>query len=196
MYRALGRNIYWREIDSEKLAYIKEDLLHLKTEGWQFSSFTIDGRKGVIRLLERLFPGTPVQLCHFHQKKIIQRYLTLNPKTECGKEIRTLMKVLAESTEDEFCQKLEAIKTRYKDFLKERNENGQFCHRSIRSALRSLTINLPYLFTYKRSPELAIPNTTNSCDGSFAHWKAKTKIHRGLKKNRRKKMIEALLAQS
>ena len=34
-----------------------------------------------------------------------------------------------------------------------------------------LTTNLPYLFTYQKYPELAIPNTTNALDGTFAHLK-------------------------
>jgi len=66
----------------------------------------------------------------------------------------------------------------------------------LRSAFRSLRTNLPYLFTCKDLPELDIPNTTNSCDGSFAHWKQKIKIHRGLAKHRRKKMINFLLENS
>src|SRR5476651_2666263 len=106
------------------------------------------------------------------------------------------MAELKELTEIGFIERVEKIKNNYKDFLKERNENRQFMHRKIRSALRSLTTNLPYLFTGKRYPNLNIPNTTNSCDGSFAHWKAKTKLHRGLKKNRRYKMIGFLLANS
>jgi len=193
VYRAVGKNIYWREIDSEKIAYIEQDLLHLKAGGWLFSSFTIDGRRGVIQRLESLFPGTPIQMCHFHQKKIIQRYLTLNPKTDCGKEIKKLMENLKQLTENEFLNCLQKIKDDYREFLKERNENRQFMHRNLRSALRSLTTNLPYLFTWKRHLNLNIPNTTNSCDGSFAHWKAKTKIHPGLRKNRRTKMINFLL---
>ena len=83
---------------------------------------------------------------------------------------------------------------KYEDFLKERNEQGQFKHRQLRSAFRSLKTNLPYLFTYKKFPALHIPNTTNSCDGSFAHWKQKIKIHRGLRKHRRNKMINYLLS--
>ena len=55
---------------------------------------------------------------------------------------------------------------------------------------------MPYLFTYLKYPELNIPNTTNSCDGSFAHCKNKVKIHRGLRKDRRKKMIDYLLSNS
>jgi predicted ATPase len=66
----------------------------------------------------------------------------------------------------------------------------------LRSTLRSLTTNAPYLYAWKRLPDLSIPTTTNSCDGSFAHWKAKVKIHRGLRKNRRAKMIKSLLAQT
>jgi len=77
--------------------------------------------------------------------------------------------------------------------LQERNEKGQFKHRAIRSAIRSLTTNLPYLFTTKKHPELKIPNTTNSCDGSFGQWKYRVELHRGLKKYRRNKLIIYLL---
>jgi len=74
-----------------------------------------------------------------------------------------------------------------------KNEQGEFVHRKLRSAVRSLKSNLPYLFAYQTYPELNIPNTTNSCDGSFAHWKQKVKIHRGLRQHRRNKMIDLLL---
>lgn len=69
-------------------------------------------------------------------------------------------------------------------------------HRRLRSARRSLKTNLPFLFTYKYYAELQIPNTTNSCDGSFAHWKQKLKIHRGLREDRRNKVINFLLNDS
>ncbi len=196
VYRAEGRNIYWREIDAEKLAYVEEDLLFLHKQGWRFSSFTIDGRQGVIRLLKRLFPGTPIQLCLFHQKQIIRRYTTGNPKTDCGKAIKQLMANIVAMQEKDFQKALQTIKDEYRDFLKERNENNQFMHRRLRSAMHSLTRNSPYLFTNKNYPNLTIPTTTNSCDGSFAHWKAKVKIHRGLRKNRRTKMINYLLANT
>jgi hypothetical protein len=88
---------------------------------------------------------------------------------------------------------IETLREEYDDFLKERNENNQFKHRRLRSAFRSLKTNLPYLFTYKKFPNLNIPNTTNSCDGYFAHLKQKVKIHRGLTKQRRNKLINYLL---
>ena len=196
VYRAEGRNVHWQEVESEKIRYIEQDLLHLKAQGWSFSSFTIDGRRGVIQCLEDLFPKTPIQLCLFHQKATIRRYTTAHPKTACGKDIRALMHDLVNLDKQSFDKRLQAIKDTHQDFLKERNENNQFMHRRLRSALRSLTTNAPFLFTCKKYPELNIPNTTNSCDGSFAHWKAKVKLHRGLRKDRRTKMINYLLAKN
>lgn len=103
------------------------------------------------------------------------------------------MQCITEVSQDVFASLLETLLEEYTDFLKERNEQGQFKHRRLRSAFRSLKTNLPYLFTHKNYPKLKIPNTTNSCDGSFAHWKQKVKIHRGLTKARRNKMINYLL---
>lgn len=193
IYRALGRNIYWQEVDHEKMEYIAHGLRVLHAEGWRFSSFTIDGRRGVIQLLEQLFPGTPIQLCQYHQKALVQRYLVGHLKTDCAKAIRALMVDMLRISEVEFLTRLHAIKRQYREFLKERHESGQFKYRTLRAALRSLTANSLYLYTWKRYPDLRIPNTTNSCDGSFAHWKAKVKLHRGLRKDRRAKMIHFLL---
>jgi len=196
IYRAQGRNIHWQEIVSERICDIEAGLLHLKAQGWMFSSVTIDGRKGVISLVNRLFPEAPVQLCLFHQKAIIRRYLTSHPKTLCGKELRALVAFLGFISEENFMDCLNDLRNRYADFLKERNELNQFKHRRLRSALRSLRSNAPFLFTHQHYPERNIPRTTNSCDGSFAHWKNKVKIHRGLKRERRAKMIGFLLQNS
>jgi hypothetical protein len=196
IYRAEGRNIHWQEIESETIAVVETGLKHLKTQGWTFSSVTVDGRKGTISLINRLLPDVPVQFCVFHQKAIIRRYLTAKPKTLCGKELRSLTSFLGYISEKIFMECLDDLRDRYADFLKERNEQKQFKHRRLRSALRSLRSNAPYVFAHQRFPDRAIPTTTNSCDGSFAHWKNKVKIHRGLKPERRQKMISFLLSKS
>jgi len=193
VFRANRKNLYWRFIKSETIKEIDDCLLTLVMLGHEFKSFTIDGRKGVISLLKQRFPSTPIQLCHFHQVQTIRRYTTNNPKTACGKELKVLMLNLTDHDELSFTEALQQLHSRYDDFLKERNDNKQFVHRRLRSAFRSLRTNLPHLFTHKKFPELNIPNTTNTCDGSFAHWKQKVKIHRGLRKHRRNKMINFLL---
>ena len=125
--------------------------------------------------------------------QIVRRYTTNTPKTECGQALKALMGFLTEVDYDVFESRLTSLREQYHGFLIERNEQGQFKHRRLRSAFRSLKSNLPYLFTYKKHPNLNIPNTANSCDGSFAHWKQKVKIHRGIRKERRNKMISFLL---
>ncbi len=125
---------------------------------------------------------------------IIRRYTTNNPKLPCAIELKALMNFLTEVDENIFKSLFETLYEIHEDFLKERNEQSQFKHRRLRSAFRSLKTNLPYLFTCKKFPELSIPNTTNSCNGSFAHWKQKVKIHRGLKKERKNKLINYLLS--
>ena len=193
VFRANKENIFWQLITSETLRVIADSLDILENRNYHFQGFVIDGRKGVINLLKSRYPTVPIQLCHFHQAQIIRRYTTNRPKTACGKELKYLMSFLTTYTDEEFCNHFLSLQNKYQEFLKERNENKQFVHRRLRSAFRSLKTNIPCLFTYKNHPELLLPNTTNSCDGSFAHWKQKIKIHRGLRKHRRDKMLNFLL---
>ena len=48
VYSAEGKNIHWQEIESENLAVVEQGLRHLLAQKWQFSSITVDGRKGTI----------------------------------------------------------------------------------------------------------------------------------------------------
>jgi hypothetical protein len=193
VFRADRKDLYWQFVESETIKTIECGLEVLEQTGYKFKSITIDGRKGVIQCLKRRYPDLPIQLCQFHQAQIVRRYTTNTPKTECGQALKALMYLLTEVDHDIFESMLTSLREQYHDFLIERNEHGQFKHRRLRSAFRSLKSNLPYIFTYKKYPGLNIPNTTNSCDGSFAHWKQKVKIHRGLRKKRRNKMINFLL---
>ena len=123
------------------------------------------------------------------------RYTTKNPKTECGKELKKLILNLKKLSKKDFTKQFENLQNTYKDFLKERNEKNQFRHKRLRSAFRSIKTNLPYLFTFEDYPELEIPSTTNSCDGSFGQWKYKIKLHRHLTIERKKQMIDKILSQ-
>jgi len=196
--RAEGRNLLWKEIETEKAEYYAELLDMLTAAGAKFSGFVIDGRRGILQMLLRKFPGILVQLCQFHQAAIIKRYLSSRPKLTAGRELRQVALGLKRTDRANFSRKLEAWHTKWGAFLKEKSLNPAsqrwfYTHRRIRSAYRSLMTNLPWLFTYQDHPELNIPNTTNSCDGSFAHWKSKLTIHRGLSRERRRKMMNCLL---
>jgi len=197
--RANGRNLYWREIGSEKVEYYGACVDVLTAAGFRFRSFVIDGRKGVRTLLRERYPAIPIQLCQFHQLQTITQKLTKRPKLQAGRELRAIALTLTRTTREAITASLDQWYARWQDFLKERTESTdrkrrwRYTHEKLRSAYFSLRRNLPWLFTYQDHPHLCIPNTTNSCDGSFAHWKNKVKLHRGLSKKRRKQMIDALL---
>jgi hypothetical protein len=195
--RAKGKNLLWREISSETLGEYKALLRDIQAAGIQALSFVIDGRPGVRRLLNEMFPCAPVQLCQFHAVQTMTKYLTKNPKLEAGRQLRELALQLKHCGRVQFARKLRKWHRRWDSFLGERveDEDGKrrYKHRRLRSAYRSLNRNLPWLFACKDHPNLRIPNTTNSCDGWFAHLKQRVKIHRGLRADRRSKMADFLL---
>jgi transposase-like protein len=199
--RILGKNIHWREIKTENLNEYRILLTDLKTLKFPFSSFAIDGRAGVKKLLKSMFPKLPIQHCQFHQKQTIQKYISKNPKLLASKELAKIVQNLTKSTKKDFEELLFEWHKKWGYFLKEKSTNietgrKRYTHGKLRSAYFSLKRNLPYLFIYLEFPELKIPNTTNSIDGSFSHWKNKVKLHRGLRQDRRKKMIDVLIFNS
>jgi hypothetical protein len=190
------RMLYFREIRTESIAVLEECLNALEKAGFRLASCTIDGKRGFVNLLKKRYPALPVQMCHFHQQAIVRRYITSNPKTQCGIELQQLMRGLSHDEPQDFIDALFALKARHKDFLLERNEAGELVHKRLRSAVRSLVVNLPYLFVYKEIRGINIPHTTNSLEGTFSHLKEKIKIHRGLCQRRKKNAAKFILKNS
>ena len=124
---------------------------------------------------------------------IVRRYITANPKTKCGIDLKQLVDDILYNTPEEFINKFIAFKDKYKTFILERNDANKFKHKKIRSAIRSLEKNKHLLFKYKYYPELNIPHTTNHIEGAFSHLKEKINIHRGMNINRKKRAIIFLL---
>lgn len=190
----LKRNIWWKDVTSEVMVNYYYGRKILEDRGWVFSAVVVDGRRGMIKV----FNDIPLQMCQFHQMKTVTKYLTRKPETAAGKELRSIMLTLPRSNEKDFTKLLLDYKNKWNDYLHEKTyvtgtNHWYYTYKKVRSAYRSLETNLPYLFTYQKYPELNIPNTTNSLDGSFVHLKDKVKIHHGLRKDRRYKVIEEIL---
>ncbi|MFZ1075561.1 MAG: hypothetical protein WAN50_04280 [Minisyncoccia bacterium] len=193
----LAKNIWWHEVASELMVHYRYARQILEERGWVFTAAVVDGRRGFLKVFEDI----PVQICQFHQIKIVGRYLTSRPKTEAGKELLALVHTLTKTDEATFSAALTVWYERWKDFISEKTvstfESGKtkwhFTHKNVRAAYRSLATNLSNLFTYQKYPELHIPNTTNSLDGSFSALKKKLGVHHGLRRDRRYKVISKLL---
>ena len=58
-------------------------------------------------LHEKAFKDIPRQMCQFHMRQIIKRYITMNPKLEAGKDLRIIMRSLTRTTEKNFTKRIE-----------------------------------------------------------------------------------------
>jgi hypothetical protein len=105
--------LIWKHIQSEKVADYKYLLNELLGLGYEILSVTIDGKRGV----SNIFKDYPVQMCHFHQKRIVQRYITLNPKLEASQKLKKIMSRLKYSDEVRFTRTLDIWHLQYRDFL-------------------------------------------------------------------------------
>ncbi len=169
----------------------------LEEKSWVFKAAVVDGRRGFFKVFEDM----PVQMCQFHQMKIVGRYITTRPKTGAGRALLVLSRTLTKTDEATFAAALADWHTKYGAFIEEMTvstfSNGKtkshHTHKGVYSAYHSLERNLPYLFTYQKYPELNMPNTTNSLDGSFSALKKKLGVHHGLRRDRRYKVISKLL---
>lgn len=96
--------------------------------------------------------------------------------------------------EEKFKEEILKLLQKHQEFLQERNENNQYIHRSLRSALFGIKLALPNLFTFQKYKSSNIPNTTNHIDGGInPKIKRLVNDHRGMNKNRRNILISNLL---
>jgi hypothetical protein len=190
----LKRNVWWTDVAKEIMATYHYGRKILEERGWTFEAVVVDGKRGMLTVFE----GMPIQVCQFHQMRTVTKYLTRKPETPPGIALRAIMLQLPKSTEAEFMKLLSDWKKEHPHILTDKThilgtKHWYYTHKKTRSAYLSMERNLPYLFTYERYPELNIPKTTNSLDGSFTHLKDKVNIHHGLRRDRRYKMIEEIL---
>jgi hypothetical protein len=183
-----------KHIDTETANDYKQLVEELSEQGFVIQGVTIDGKRGVAKA----FGDIPVQMCHFHQVAIIKRYLTSRPKLEASIELLKLCRRIPTSTQYRFTDALSQWHNKHKAFLEEKTLNPTTLkyvstHAKLVAAYRSLSTNLPSLFTYK---DFKMPNTTNALDGGiFSQLKKLIKLHQGLAKKRKVKLIDEFLDQ-
>jgi hypothetical protein len=122
--------------------------------------------------------------------------LTSRPRLQAGIELRKLVHD-GQLNEQSFAGKFQ-VWHQFGEFLAQRTVNPEtgkwhYTHKRLRSAYKSLKKHQPYLYTYQKYPHLNIPNTTNGLEGSFAFLKELVRVHRGIKPDLKRKIIESIL---
>lgn len=183
-------NLWWDEVESERQATYHYGRKILESQGWTFKAAVVDGRRG----LATVFADMPVQICQFHQVKLVRKHLSRNPGTKAARELLDIAYTLKHSNEHTFTLRLERWHRKWGEHIEEKKyvegvKRPKYVNDKTRKAFNSLKRNLPYLFTYQKYPELNIPNTTNTMEGSFSQLKERLGSHRGMTKEKRWKMI-------
>jgi hypothetical protein len=137
-------------------------------------------------------------MCQFHQAAIVRRYVTKNPRMPAAIELMDIVRMMKQTDKESFEGALKHWHIKWDSFLNERTLNQEtgkshYTHKRLRSAIRSLETNLPWLFTWYDNMELEIPSTNNSLEGHFADLKNKLRNHNGLSLARKKKFIDGFL---
>ena len=86
--------------------YIVDEKVHNPRAVNLVCDATLDGK----RSLTKAFKNISIQMCHFHPKKIVQRYITMRPKLEAGKDLKRIVSRLTLTTEKSLMNGMSIIK--------------------------------------------------------------------------------------
>ena len=184
-----GKILYLAFIKHERVSDYQDAVTSIEERGYKIDGIIIDG----LQSLFTQFSAYKIQMCQFHMKQIIKRYLTLNPRLLAARALNELIKSLTTTDKDDFIKGYEAWKQEWKDTINKRSElkNGKtrYRHRRLRSAMHSLDFYLPYLFTYQEEGCEDMPNTNNKLEGTFTDLKKNLNNHSGMNEENRKRFI-------
>jgi len=142
----------------------------------------------------------PVQLCQFHQMLIVRRYITQDPEIEASAALLDLVNNITRMDKESFVGVFNEWYDKYKDIVNERvhdkrikKKTPPYMRPRLLSAYLSVKRNLPLLWTFYEHPETGIPNTNNALEGLFSDLKTKVRVHSGLSRDNRRKLLDGYI---
>lgn len=188
----------YRLTDDEWLDEITEDLNNLIELGIRIESVTCDGARSIIKAVRECVPEAIIQRCTVHVQREVLIWLTRNPKSEAGRELRQIACRLNTITDREqwglWVVKLVRWEERHRQYLNQKTtpdddpRRAWFTHKMVRKSFVHIRRALPDLFHYLDNPD--IPKSTNALESFFGHLKTNLRQHRGLSKEHFKNYIK------
>lgn len=196
---SLRKKILWRKyVAHETIADYLEGVQWLKDHGFKIYGVVIDGIRGLAQVLRPY----PVQLCQFHQILAVRHYLTQEPELDASKELLDLINSITKMDKESFIGAFEEWYDRNKDIVNERvhdkrikKKTPPYMRPRLRSAYLSIKRNMSLLWTFYDYPNIGLPNTNNGLEGIFSDIKTKLRVHSGISKEHRKKLIDEYLSR-
>ena len=191
-----GRVLWRKYVTHETITDYMEGVNWLKSNGFRIYGVVIDGMKGLAKALSPI----PVQLCQFHQMLTVRHYITQDPDIEASKALLDLINNITKMDKESFIGAFNDWYDKYQDILNERvhdkrikKKTPPYMRPRLRSAYFSVKRNMPLLWTFYDRPELGLPNTNNALEGLFSELKTKVRVHSGISRENRKKLLDELI---
>lgn len=193
VYRAenLKRTLFYRFTTREDDDEIADDLINIRSMGYDVAGITTDGGDNIIRAVQYVFPRAPRQRCLVHVQRECLSLITLQPRSPEARLLRALVSQLSDvrTTNDklwwlsQFHRWAEDNESYVLEKREHPNTHQQYYLRNdLRKAYVHLKRALPNLFTYLDHP--GMPRTTNALESFFGHIKDQLRLHRGLSEDR------------
>lgn len=188
----------YRLTDDEWLDEIKEDLNNLLSLGIRIESVTCDGARSIIKAVRECIPEAIIQRCTVHVQREVLIWLTRNPKSEAGRELRRIvcrLNTIADRRQwGQWVVDLVRWEQRHREYLNQKTvpdddpRRAWFTHKMVRKSFVHIRRALPDLFHYLDNPD--IPKSTNALESFFGHLKTNLRQHRGLSREHFKNYIK------
>lgn len=184
-----GMPLYIEFIQHEKIIDYKNAVESIESRGYVIKGIIIDGMQHLFTELSKY----KIQMCQFHMKQIVKRYLTLNPRLLASRDLAVIINGLVSKDKENFTNEFSAWRSKWNDMLNKRTilKSGktQYTHKRLRSAMHSIEFYLPYLFTFEDDNCKGMPNTNNKIEGTFTSLKNSLRNHSGMNEENRKRFI-------
>jgi len=185
-----GKPLYMAFIKHERVSDYTDAIASIESRGYLIKGIVLDGIQTLFRELSKY----KLQMCQFHMKQIVRRYLTLNPRLLAARELKDLIDKITCLKEKDFNERYQSWKEKWKDTLNRRSvtkTTGKwfYTHKKLRTVVNSIDFYLPYLFTFQKQECEGMPNTNNKIEGTFTDLKKNLNNHSGMREKNRMRFI-------
>ncbi len=160
--------------------------ISLKHQGLNPLFITTDGERSIIRAMKLVWPEVKLQRCLYHLQHEGMRWLRTFPKTEAGKELRTILAKLSRvktvKERDVFIHGYNIWVSKYKEFVRSLPRTT-VAFKDLQRTTVLIDNALPDMFFYLDNS--CVHSTTNALEGFHSRLKTDYQRHRGLTREHR-----------
>ncbi len=171
----------YKYISKENYLDTYKMLSNLKNLGLNPLAVTLDGHKQVIQAFKDIWPSIIIQRCLYHILRQGLQWLRVYPKTEAGKQLRIIIKMLTKTRSKKYSvNAINAYKIwhyNFKDTIKSLPRNS-VANIDLKKATALINNALPNMYHLFKDQNIA--STTNLIENFFAQLKHHYKSHNGL----------------